>query len=143
LATKTNLDAADQIILWDPIVNGNSFLSTLETLHQAALTGQCRYAHIVHDAKPGQFYGHRLGQGFIDELRQLKLPDIPEAIPKRHLLLTSEHYAQHEVDWNRLDDQWNVHATSDAIYWHDPDFTESAFASPEAYRQIRGFCEAS
>jgi pimeloyl-ACP methyl ester carboxylesterase len=51
-ATAADLQAVDQLLLWDPVVNGRRYLARLEEMHRAMLT-DTRYFRHIRQERPG------------------------------------------------------------------------------------------
>lgn len=140
LAATTEFDRApDQIVLWDPVAQGQQFLETTETFHSYALTSQTRYASVMQDGRTEQLFGHPFNAEKRSSLSRLRLPKQHKI--SRNLVITSSNYLTHEVGLGSATAKWNVAETDDEIYWHRPEFSESAFSSPAAFRDILSFLE--
>lgn len=138
IAATTQFDVPIQHrVLWDPIVDGAQFIRTLETLNNHVLTSQTRFAKRMQP-KPNELYGHSWCDEKRSSFSRLRLPNASD-YSDADLVLTSSGYLDDESGAKRIEDFANHRSTTDEICWHRPDFTESAFASPEAYREIVEF----
>ncbi|MEZ6135327.1 MAG: alpha/beta hydrolase [Pirellulaceae bacterium] len=131
IAATADLPNVEQLLLWDPVVDARMMLSTFQHLQDYALTSQNRFARVIPSPRE-ELYGHACSEQKLSSLSSLKLPSKP--MPGG-VILTSDGYRATEPRFASLKG-WEVHETSDAIHWHDPLFTESAFASPDAFRMI-------
>lgn len=135
IAATAGVADLENLILWDPVINGDDFTQHLDALHHHALTSQTRFPQLVTTAEPGQAYGHGLCNAKRESLSSLSLPapELLSDIAQRHLIITSENYAITEPHAADLCQLPNWQSTSDQIYWHAMDYTESAFSSPGAF----------
>ena len=138
LAATDLRHAADQLVLWDPIVDGGKFLGLLDGLHQTALTSQTRFNRRRQRSSIDQAFGHRMNAEKRASFQELRFPDSPTA-DTDHLVVCTEGYTQSEFGSEMINSAWNVRQSADSIYWHDQRFTESAFSSPSTYRLMLEF----
>lgn len=123
----------ERVVLWDPIFEGKHFVNLLEKFHHNTLSNQTRFAQANVPSEAGQLFGHAWPaekQASINGLR------IAGPLQDNHLIVTSEGYEIGDQAPTPGESLWNSVQTSDAIHWSRPEFTESAFSSPEAYREI-------
>ena len=132
-ATKTG---ADNVILWDPVVDGEQMLRMLTQFHDHALESQFYFPCRRERSDIDQLFGHEMTVDKRESLAQLRLPN-PEDVPTNHLVVTSQGYLDAEAGLSERG--WNVQQVDDSIYWHDSQFTESAFSSPQSYRAMMEF----
>lgn len=141
IAATTKLD--DYIgnrILWDPIVDGRNFVNLLDDLQSHVLGTQTRFHQMVQAPKD-ELFGHRWSGEKRSSFCHLRLPESMSHCGHAAVIL-SRGYADKEHGISQLPDSYTVRQTEDEIYWHRPEFTESAFASPEAFRAILETLEA-
>jgi len=55
-------------------------------------------------------------------------------LAEKNVLISSAGYLQNEVDCEALTKSYQHFFTTDDIYWHNAQFTESAFSSPQAFQ---------
>ncbi len=144
VVATAQLSDVDRIVLWDPVVDGGQFLRTQDQLHDYALTSQTRFARSLERTAKDQAFGYAMTDEKRTSLSHLQLPD--ESICRTYpgggpesLIITSRGYPESECGFWRLGDSWDRVSTDDDIQWHTPEFTESAFSSPAAYRTVLEF----
>ena len=128
----------DKLLLWDPALSGASFLSQLAQFHRGALCDFVRYPQ-RRRTLPNQYYGLITAEKTIPKIYRLRLPHHELANFKSTQLLTTQQYWQQECDSSGIacgPTSIPHHEVSDEVMWHHPQYTESAFASPNAYRKI-------
>ena len=134
----SHLEGYDELIAWDPVIQGNSFLSMLREFHDTTLNSQTRFSRKVVGVSDQQLYGHRMSTEQICDLSELKFS--AESKPERTLhLVLSEGYAEAEPEFSNMLKQDSVTSvqTLDQVYWQRPEFAEQAFSSPEAFETIK------
>ncbi len=127
----------ERCVLWDPVVDGQAFLNTLWQLHDYALSSQTRFARVIQDSEPNQVFGHATSPEQLSSLAKLQLP---QDLSPASLLLTSAGYTDEETGF-RVSAGSRQRSVADEIYWHRQEFTESAFSSPDAFREIQDFLD--
>ncbi|MEM8734102.1 MAG: AMP-binding protein, partial [Planctomycetota bacterium] len=122
-------------ILWDPVIRGQAFLSTLEQLDSYARSSQTRFARRVPKSSMPQLFGHAWPEEKRSSIARLQLPaEPPEGSEWR--IVHSNNYATDETGFGSSQANWGTSHVADDIRWHSPDFTESAFASRETNQAI-------
>jgi hypothetical protein len=87
-----------------------------------------------------QIFGHEWTDEKRASFSHLKFP--VQAPKTEHLVVSSAEYARFEVGFDAMDASWQQVETNDDLHWHRPEFTDSAFASPEAYQTILKFLQS-
>ncbi|MCC9657552.1 amino acid adenylation domain-containing protein [Rhodopirellula halodulae] len=136
LASQCQHPMVDQRLLWDPVVNGQTFLRRLDDLHSATLVNGSRFSQPRLAGSIDQAYGVRLNHVVRRQLEELKLaPDISTDHSSCTFLLSQDYASMEGIDATHLESK-TVVPLSDEIGWHVAHWNESAFASPDAMRKI-------
>ena len=135
LATA-GLEDLTNMILWDPIVDGTTFIEQLEHFHRNALYGLTRFNRRRRPGPIDQLFGHRMNQTKRDSFAGAKLPSRESIAAGRAILVSSRNYFETESHGCDVRSHWEPIMTPDEIRWHDPDYTESAFSSPHIFRVV-------
>ncbi|PHQ36003.1 amino acid adenylation domain-containing protein [Rhodopirellula bahusiensis] len=136
LAACSATTSVDQLLLWDPIVRGESFLQHLDQLHEETLSNGMRFSRPRQSSAIDQAYGTRINHVVRRQLSQLvlKLDDKPSSSVVT--LLCSRDYQMAKMADSQIQTDASVIQLSDEIGWDRPELTESAFSSPDANQQI-------
>ena len=127
-----------KLIAWDPVVDGRSFVHQLVQLNEYALLSETRYAH-KRSAETEELFGHDWPKEKQTSLSQARLPRASELHAEQNLLVTSQAYWDDHAGLDLVAMDWQHVETEDEIYWQKPEFTESAFSSPNAFRVFSEF----
>ena len=143
LAIKADVGNIENMILWDPVIEGKTFLNLLERLHKQLLIPMSRFTRFRRASKIDQLYGHKMSKTKRASITALNVPFNAQTSAQKQYVISSTNYLQDE-DVNKEDFSSYQHLiTKDDIYWHDADYTESAFASPDFYTQVHKLLENS
>ncbi|MDX2506719.1 MAG: hypothetical protein QNL62_19905 [Gammaproteobacteria bacterium] len=147
LASMSAINSSpDQLILWDPIISGKSFLSQLDMMHEKYLQKMNRTGSHQHNL--GQEYlGYPYSDSIVAELNQAQLDNIEFPVDTTLSILTSpgnteQNQLIEKVRGSRLQLQHEI-ATKGAINWHDISIIESSFLPRESINQICNFLKDS
>ena len=135
LAATTGVPNVNSVVLWDPVVSGQEFLGCLDKLHTHALTSNYHFPVQRKRSELSQLFGHETSVSKNRSFASLRLPSHPQS--DAQFILASLDYPHDEPEFNHLLDAWDITPTSDTIHWHDPNYTDSGFSSPHAFREIR------
>jgi len=140
IVAKNSLASApvDQMILWDPVIEGKNFVDMLDRFHKDTLLNQNRYTHVLRRTDRDQAYGHTMNNQKRSSLSSLRLMDA-SLEKNRDLVVVSHDYQANEPGITGLERLSRIQQTSDHIHWHELDFAERAFSSPDAYQSIVNF----
>jgi len=134
LAANTCLKGVDELILIDPVLCGDAYLSMLERFDQTELNGMSRYDRI-RQPQIQQLHGQRCSLQKRNAISKLHLPSADLSGAKKTLVLTSHRYEDGEgllpIPLN-----WKLQPCRDEIGWHRQQFTHTAFASADLYRNV-------
>jgi len=128
----------DQLILWDPAVSGERFLSQLAQHHRRALQDFVRYSN-QRLAEPNQYYGFSTNESAMIALCKMKLKFTAQNSFRRTSLLTTKNYWSDETLDTSVpaNNEVVVHQeVDDEVLWHWSQYTESAYSSVNSYRWI-------
>lgn len=138
LGVQAGIEGVRQLILWDPVIDGESFLRRLQAFHRETLTNQSRFARRIARTETPQLGGWQVNDQTISAIRSLKID--PSKLSEIHTtIVASRSYLQYEPGLHaglQRDLPCRVVFTDDAIAWDLLDCTERAFSSPESYRAI-------
>ncbi len=139
LVVKADVDEIENLILWDPVVKGSSFIRLMHEFHHAALSRLERYRVKRLSSDPQQLFGFAISKSQEASLNRLKMPDFKTADltslnATNRILVTSESYLDNEPGAMSLTEHCQHYSTNDEIQWHDRLYTESAFSSPQAFK---------
>ncbi len=124
----------DQFILWDPVINGDTFVKMLDQFHHQELVGLQRFRSIRSAGAIDQSYGHAMSPKKRNSLKSLR---VPLNRPNTAVIVTKQSMTSAgESAWLRS--QSNVIDVSDDVRWEATQYTESAFSSPESVKAILG-----
>lgn len=138
LALQSKLENISNFIAWDPIAQGSEHLKLLEKLHHKILTGMVRFRSV---RKPvgNQLFGHAYSKEKYESINQLTFNNTGDtkanSIDQKYLI-TSSGYLEKENGLDQVASDWKRYKTSDEIHWHELDYTESAFSSPQIFKLI-------
>ncbi len=136
LSNCDNLNV-DLRIYWDPVCHGKQYCEWLEDIHNNTLRNLTRFPVTRKASATPQAFGFELPKSRKQNLSNLKLAE--PGFGCKTALLSSEGYERAEFagqPGNGWTHQWHVVDTRDAIYWHEPTYTERAFSSPESFEAI-------
>ncbi|MFG0264904.1 MAG: amino acid adenylation domain-containing protein [Rhodopirellula sp. JB055] len=136
LAACSDTTSVDQLLLWDPIVNGETFLEQLDQLHAMTLSNGTRFSRPRQPSSIDQAYGTRLNHIVRRQLSQLKWNASNFNHETVTTLLCSRDYPATESNTLSSDTEIPFIQLDDEIGWERPELTESAFSSPGAIQQI-------
>ncbi|MFK7734509.1 MAG: amino acid adenylation domain-containing protein [Pirellulaceae bacterium] len=137
--TKHDCDPAHRV-LWDPVIRGASYVGILEDFHQFALRSQTRFVRKMKPSKLPQLFGHSWEQEKRQSIKCLRMP-LRSEFAVDPFVVTSRGYVSQEPEalaWCSAPEGEADDALDD-IGWHDPEFTERAFASVHASEAIVDF----
>lgn len=126
------------IVALDPVSEGTVYLETLARLNETNLHSQTRFIERV-EVRPDQAYGHTWGAEKSASLSKLRLAEASALSAQSNLMLLSNGYLDNHALLEPYAKQWNCIPVQDEIWWWSPEFTESAFASPESNQKILEF----
>jgi len=134
LAANTSLEGVDDLILIDPVLCGDTYLSMLEEFDETELSGLSRYDRVRRPQIP-QLHGQRFSPQKRSAISKLHLPSVDLSGAKKTLVLTSHRYEDGE-GLLPTPPTWKLQPCRDEIGWHRQQFTHAAFASADLYRNI-------
>lgn len=134
LAATTPLESVDRIVLWDPVLDGREYLELTDRLHRESLRSQIRYAKVVSPSEKDQAYGHAMNSEKRSSLRHLRLAETESWTDPNKLVILSKGRECQANEIRDLIPRAKVVQTSDEIFWDSPEYVESAFSSPDAFR---------
>ncbi|HBJ33820.1 MAG TPA: peptide synthetase, partial [Planctomycetaceae bacterium] len=134
LAANTSLLDVDDLILVDPVLCGDTYLTMLEEFDEAELTGLNRYDR-VRKPQVKQLHGQRFSSEKHNAISKLHLPSVEISGAKKTLVITSHRYEDGE-GLLPTPPTWKLQPCRDEIGWHRQQFTHAAFASADLYRNI-------
>lgn len=79
--------SVDQLLLWDPIVNGKAYLEELSSRHAALVGTRSRPAGYVPDDPPSEALGMPLPPTLLDGLRSIDLASLPACSARTVVLI--------------------------------------------------------
>lgn len=137
---KSQIPDIENLILWDPVMQGSKYLNMLEAFHHRALTMYKYFITVRNYSSIDQLLGQAMSVEKRQSLFELDLLSNKKLsnsdIARRKVLITSKGYLQRESSCDQLLKNWEHFDTVDDIHWHDPQFTESAFSSPDASQKM-------
>lgn len=138
LAVSARIEGLENMILWDPVVNGSHYIKLLQGFHEATLSKLERFRVKRKSSNAAQLYGYAMSPEQRDSLQNLSMPHINKlndssSGPKNQVMITSTAYQRNEPGRSDLIDNCEYHTTSDEIQWHDRLYADSAFSSPQAF----------
>lgn len=122
-------------ILWDPVIRGQAFLSTLEHLDHYARNSQTRFPRRIPKGAVPQLFGHAWPEEKRSSISRLQLPAEPP-VGTQWKIVHSNEYAAEENGFSSCQSRWETLSAADDIRWHSPECTESAFASPRTNQMV-------
>lgn len=137
LATAAHI-SGEQLILWDPVSSGAEYIKLLQSFHRRTLRDYVRFP-VQRKSTSDQLYGLTASSELRESINKICLPEEEHAGFKRNLVISSKHYLKKEIgncnDPNPYRDR-KIIESNDEVFWHQPELTESAFASPNTFRII-------
>ncbi len=138
-ALKARFASLNQMILWDPVVEGRSYVRLAESFHQQTLGNQSRFNQRIRSTSHCQVYGWETSPESLASLRAIQV-DLAMELKQQSLCLFSDDYLTHEsgIDVAKLSQHQQLR---DQIGWHQLDYAERAFSSPQTFNAIVEQCE--
>ena len=141
LAVSANVKDLENLILWDPVVEGSHYINLLQEFHNKALSKLERFRMKRKPSEVQQLYGYAMSQKQRQSLSELQLPCLRALnrtgnSPEKIVMITSSTYQSSEPCRLDLLEHCLHFATKDEIQWHDRLYAESAFSSPEAFKTM-------
>ena len=136
LVMTTEIGEIENLIIWDPVMQGSNYISLLKDFHNRAISGLGRFMLMRKPSQVDQLYGHAMSPEKRQDLSDLNMPLGQKQKITQQLLLTSAGYLDNEAECKKLLPNWTHIPINDDIYWHSDRYTESAFSSPEAYHAM-------
>lgn len=134
---NANIDQLQNLILWDPVVQGKHYINMLEGFHNHALTSMTLFRKVRKKSNINQLFGHAMStekRQSLSDINLLTTTASTSISAEKQVLISSAGYLQNEVGCEQLTGNYQHFFTSDDIYWHDAQYTESAFSSPQAFQ---------
>ncbi len=133
-ALKARVALLNQMILWDPVFEGLSYLRLSESFHQQTLGNQSRFTKRIRSTNFCQVYGWETPPESLASLQETKA-ELTVELSHQSLCLFSDHYLAHEseIDLAKLPGHQQV---GDQIGWHQLDYAERAFSSPQIFKAV-------
>ena len=138
VTANVDLPHLDQVLCWDPIINGSDYLRMLEQFHDRALSSLAYFNRRRYRSAIDQLFGHQMNSTKRASFARLSFPDTfrsPGSSPRKRII-ASGGYLHAEPGLQAFAKEHPVLETTDAIQWHDGQFAESAFSSPATYRAM-------
>ena len=136
-----------QMILWDPVADGEQFCQLLSDFHDRALTSYSRFAIKRQRSNIQQLYGFAMSDATRASFAEVVLDSKTLLDSDNRLVVTSQGYVEAEAGLQPIVEGFQthgfqahgcqVHKTADQIDWHHNQYAESAFSSPETYQAVR------
>ena len=137
LTIQAQLENIENLIAWDPVIHGSTYIKLLEYFHHRAITGARRFRKIRKIVNNNQLFGHAYTEQKRASFEKISLDsDKPKNIARSVNLITSKEYMEKEKGLKQQLSNWQHYPTMDDIHWHHVDYTESAFSSPQAFQVI-------
>ena len=133
-ALQADIGNVENLIAWDPVIQGSNFINMLEHFHDKELGALSSFSQIRYRSEVDQLFGHAYNAKKRDSLNSLNMPVTCSASNK--LLVTSANYFENEPNCEQLLPDWQHMPNNDEIYWHDFEYAFSAFSSPETFKTI-------
>ncbi len=137
LTELTDVHDVEKTILWDPIIDGNAYLEMLEDFHSQSLSNLVNFNRPRRRSAVDQLFGHKMNSAKRHSFAQLALPSLSKN--PNQLVVTSAGYRDAETGFDSITSEAVVCETTDAILWHDLQHANSAFSSPNIYREMIQF----
>ncbi|PCI63730.1 MAG: hypothetical protein COB38_13390 [Gammaproteobacteria bacterium] len=130
LANKAAANRTDigTIINWDPIIDGESNLASLKTMHREMLVDKDRF-YIKRDSNEcdkSELIGFNYSEQLLQELQNIKSTDWSKEMQSKHHVIFSNNKQQHN---NSASDKFNNSDTFDtSLSWTDTEQIETSVA---------------
>ena len=125
--------SVETLILWDPVVNGETYLAELMGQHQTWLGDSGT------NGSPRELLGSAISPKFLAELRVVDLGGIQNRGYEKVLLAISEPRPEFELVSDRLREigvPFDTSLTADEYDWHDPRRVETLVTAPNMTREL-------
>lgn len=128
----------DQVVLWDPVTDGKSFLAMVDRFHDQEMGAVMRFNQVRRRGSIDQAYGHRMTGSKRTSLGSVDRDSLGKGSANWTVVLTDRADSSPE---SHLPTEWakagvRMYRVGDSIIWNDPRFAESAFSSPESFSHI-------
>lgn len=120
-------------LFWDPVLNGGEHIDRLLQMQSEALRDPCRFPLPRQQHTPRgniELQGFTYGQGLMDQLRSLRIPQALFEPEKVDCLVTQEEMADYER-LNGLSSCWAVHPLAVQVPWVSVRHLEEQILCPE------------
>jgi amino acid adenylation domain-containing protein len=137
LANVTGI-AGEQLILWDPVFSGHEYVKLLKRFTRRTLRDYVRFP-IQRTSSSDQLYGLTASSDLQQAINEICLSEFEHAGFKRNTWISSKNYLKNEIGNRSVPKSYSsrtVIESNDEIFWHRPELTECAFASPNTFRII-------
>jgi amino acid adenylation domain-containing protein len=137
LANVTDI-TGEQMILWDPVCSGAEYIKLLQRFTRRTLRDYVRYP-VRRKSSKDQLYGLTASSDLQQAISEMSLPEVEHTGFKRTTLISSKNYLKSEMGNSSVPNTCRgrtVIESDDEIFWHRPELTECAFASPNTSRII-------
>lgn len=137
LANVTDING-EQMILWDPVFSGGEYIKLLQRFTRRTLCDFVRFP-IQRISSNDQLYGFTASLELQRAISEMYLPEVEHARFKKSIVISSKSHLKNEIGSGIISGarrSRTVIESNDEIYWHRPELTERAFASPNTFRII-------
>jgi len=138
----TNLEMSDkikQIILFDPIINGRSFLNIQRNLHTNLLRDQnyfqWRKANIKNENYE-ELLGQEIKHSFIQDLERLELTTLDNIKGLDIQVIVSDNVDKTTNEFFSKNPTTSIHQIKDNCYWQNQDKIFSTLLAPSLYNSV-------
>ncbi len=141
VAANAGVNHLDQLILWDPVIEGSQFIRLLDRFHEETLVNQTRFSRVLKRSGRDQAYGHAFNEQKRQSLSQLCLSAHASENGCDQQILVTHGYSECEPGFESLSGKWNLSGVEDHIGWDRLDYAERAFSSPASFQMICSLLE--
>ncbi len=141
-ALHANVKDIENMIIWDPVMQGADYVEMLETFHDKELKAYNFFSQIRYRSDTDQLFGHAYNLKKRSSLRALAMP-VALSVAKQHHLISTSNFLESEKSASELGKHWQHLPNNDEVYWHDQAYAFSAFSSPETFKSVLNILKAN
>ncbi|TWU60840.1 Linear gramicidin synthase subunit D [Rubripirellula tenax] len=135
IAATMPRETFDSVVMWDPVLCGEQFLSTTDGFHHAALTSLTRFNQVRSRGAIDQSFGQVMTTRKRNSLGAIHL-DPTRTLGDSFTIVLTDRWDESPSAATWKSNQTHVIETRDVAAWNDSRYTESAFSSPESFQAI-------
>ncbi|MDX1925153.1 MAG: amino acid adenylation domain-containing protein [Pirellulaceae bacterium] len=132
---QSQFNEIDQLICWDPVIDGSEYLQAIDAFHYRELSGLTRFLS-RRSASGQERLGYAWPPSLADGIKCIQADCFARSTARMKSLIFSERQSTSERIEIQIPVGWQSRTVDDEIYWNDQAYISSAFASPSVFRTV-------